>query len=63
MMNKKVLVLGILSLIVALALYLLDLGANQGIVYGVQVNIYATWFFVLLGGLLIFRSFFSYRSV
>jgi len=61
-MNKTSLVLGISSLVVALVLYLLDLNAYEGMVGGVNVNIYATWFFVLLGGLLIVRSFFNRRS-
>ncbi len=61
-MNKTPLILGIISLVVALVLYLLNLNVYEDVVSGVKVSIYATWFFVLLGGLLILRSFLSRRS-
>jgi hypothetical protein len=61
-MNKTSLIFGIISLVAALVLYLLDLNAYEGVVSGVNVTIYATWFFVLLGGLLILRFFLSHRS-
>lgn len=61
-MNKTPFILGIISLVVALVLYLLNLNVYEDIVSGVKVSIYATWFFVLLGGLLIVRSFLSRRS-
>jgi len=61
-MNKTPLILGITSLVVALVLYLLDLNVYQDVISGVKVSIYATAFFVLLGGLLILRFFLSRRS-
>jgi len=61
-MNKTPLILGIISLVVALVLYLLNLNVYEDVISGVKVSIYATWFFVLLGGLLILRFFLSRRS-
>jgi len=60
--NKKSLILGIISLVVALVLYLLGLNVYKDVISGVNINIYATWFFILLGGLLILRFFLSRRS-
>lgn len=62
MMNKKSLIWGIIFLVVALVLYLMDLNVYENVVSGVNISIYATWFFILLGGLLILRSFLSRRS-
>jgi len=56
-MNKTKFGLGIISLVVGMAFYLLDLDVYQDVIGGVHINIYATWFFVLLGGLLILWSF------
>lgn len=56
-MNKTKFGLGVISLVVGLVLYFLDLDIYQNMIQGVHVNIYATWFFVLLGGLLILWSF------
>lgn len=56
-MNKTKFGLGIISLVVGIVFYLLDLDVYQDVIGGVNINIYATWFFVLLGGLLILWSF------
>jgi hypothetical protein len=60
-MNKISLIMGIHSLGVALILFLLELNVYKGVLGSINVSIYATWFFVLLGGLLILRSFFNRR--
>ena len=62
-MNKTSLILGFLSLVVAIVLHLLGLGVYQGAIGSLHINIYATWFFALLGGLLIIVSFVNRRAV
>ena len=61
-MKKRTLILGISSLVVALVLFLLNQNVYEDVILGVRVTVYATWFFVLLGGLLIVRAFVGLRT-
>jgi hypothetical protein len=61
-MNRIQLISGIISLVLAGILYLLDMTKFAYFASRPDVIIYPVWFFALLGAVLLYRAFRSYQT-